>query len=311
MKKLKKTFYLGVEGGATKSDAILCDENLKIVAQGKGKALNWHDLKTDTVRKNLAGLISPLTKKTKGAKIYGIFGLSGVNTPKDKVFYTKLVRSVLPKGARFEVVNDSKVALESCCPEAINRIAVISGTGSNVYGENGSVTAWAVGWGFLLGDEGGGYDLGLKAVRAAIRSWDGRSKKTVLEDLVLEGMKAKTMEDFHSKFLDNVSKSESIKQYVSSFAPLLDKAILQGDWAAIKIRDRGAKELAKGVFAVASRLGFERERFCVGITGSQWKMPGLREVFEEEVKKQCPNVQFSKSAGSGVWGAVLLAKKSS
>ena len=308
MNKQKSKFYIGVEGGATKSEAILTDENLKVLRREKGKALNYITFSKRVVRENLVALVGPFLKIAREGKVYAVLGLASLNTPQDEMFYKRLVRSVLPQGAVFNVMNDPKIALEARCCGEKNSILVIAGTGSKVYGESNGRTAASVGWDFVLGDEGSGYDLGLKALRAATRAWDGRGKKTVLYDLILERENSKKMEDFMPKFYSDLFK-KNMKFHIASFAPLIDEAIKQNDKVACLLRDEAAAELATGVRAVSAKLGFQNKSFCLGTMGSIWKMPGFEEVFKKQVQKICPKVRFSGNTDSGAWGAVLLAKK--
>ena len=65
-------------------------------------------------------------------------------------------------------------------------LALICGTGSIVYGR--TVTGEllrAGGWGYLFGDEGSGYAIGIAALRAVMRAYDGRGRETLLSELVL------------------------------------------------------------------------------------------------------------------------------
>lgn len=305
--KSSKILYLGVEGGATKSAAVLTDENLNILEEKQGKALNYHSLNKNAVERNLKALIDTFKKRFEGSKLKAVFGLASVDTLKDEIFYNKLISSVLPKGVEFKVVNDTRIALEATCLGKKNRIIVIAGTGSNVYGENGKEHANAIGWD-LLGDEGSGYYFGLKALQAVAKAFDGRIEKTELTNLVLDSEKSKSFEDFLPLFFEKVMGEQGAKYYVGSFAPLVDRAVEKGDKEAIKIRDEGARELAFGVYTVAKKLGFDDKNFCLGLNGSQWKMPGLKEVFIEEVLKLCPKAEVSASDKSGVWGAILLAQ---
>lgn len=306
----KKVFYLGVEGGGTKSAAILADENLKIAGERDGKAINYEAWPERIVRANLTYLLAPFLRKTKDAELYGVFGLAGVETPKDILFYKKLIHSLLPRGVRFDVVNDAKIALEAHCKDSENRVLVISGTGSNVYGENGKDTARTIGWGFLLGDEGSAHDIGLRGLKSAMRSWDGRGRKTILESLVLQKAKTKTMDDFIPKiYYDLVERNQNMKSYVASFAPLVDEACEQNDEVALSIREVAAEELAHGVAVVAEKLNFKEKSFCLGMVGSVWNMRGLKGIFQQKVKDRCPNVHFSRSEVAPAWGGVLLAKE--
>ncbi|OGZ58033.1 MAG: hypothetical protein A2827_01310 [Candidatus Spechtbacteria bacterium RIFCSPHIGHO2_01_FULL_43_30] len=306
----QESLYLGVEGGATKSTAFLSDRNLNIIGENTGSALNYHSLKKDTIRKNLENLLNPLIEKSSGSKIKAVFGLAGVDSIQDEKFYSELIERILANDCVFKVVNDSKVAIEARCHGAKDRIVVIAGTGSNAYGENAAGdhfnTMW---WDHIMGDEGSGYYFGLKALQSAARSFDGRIPKTELEDLVMKTESAKSIHDFYPVFYEKLSKSESPKAYVASFAPLIDRALEKRDEEAIRIRDDGARELALGASTVAKKLGFIGKEFCLGVVGSQWKMPGLFEAFQKEVLEKFPDARFSKSENPGAWGAMLMAQE--
>ena len=309
MAALKKKLYLGVEGGGTKSTAMLVDEQNHIIVQKEGEDLNYHGEEEKTVRRDLSKLLAPLLRKSKNGKLYAVFGLAGLDTKKDETFYRKLVKSVLPPKSIFDVVNDTKTALEACCPNERKRILVISGTGSNVYGENGTKIARSIGWDFVFGDEGSGYDIGTRVLKAAMCSFDGRGQKTIFESLVPKRIGVKTMEDAVPTLYTKLRQIQNMKQYVASFASLLDEAIKDNDRVAIEIRQEAIKALTQGISAVTRKLTIASEKFCLGYVGSVWETPGMRQRFEDEVKKQYPKVCFSKHDDLSVWGAVLLAKK--
>lgn len=310
MKTSPKTFYLGVEGGGTKSNAILFDDQDRIIAQRDGKALNYHGEGEKIAKKNLVDLLTPLLKKTKNEKLYAVLGFAGLNTEKDEIVYRNITRSALPAEATFEVLNDAPVALEAKCPGEEHRMLIIAGTGSSVYGESAGKQAKSVGWDYVLGDEGSGYSVGTKVLKTATQSWDGRIKKTLLEELVLKHTKSKTMEDFTAEFYKTLNgQKQSAKTYIASFGPLVNEGIIKNDWAALKIRQETVQELVVGVVAVGERLHLKEKRFCIGLIGSLWKMPGLKEKFEQEIKKRFPLAEFSNKEEGGEWGAILLAKK--
>lgn len=304
----QKKCYLGVDGGATKSTAVLTDFEGRIIKNRRGRALNYHAIGAKTVRKNLAALIKPLLKKAGRVPMRAVFGFAGLDTKHDEAAYRKIAASVMPKRASFTVVNDAKIALEAQCPNEKNRLLIISGTGANVYGESGNKTARSIGWDFLLGDEGSSYEMGFKALRTTIRSWDGRDRKTVLEKMVLRKIGAKNMEELQNKVYELWHKNPAgFKVFIASFSVLVHKAILKKDRAALAIRDEAARELLIGVRAVARRLKFGNRPFCIGITGSGWKMKGLEATFKKSVKKDFPRARFSSSKRQTVYGALMLA----
>ena len=307
----KSVFYLGVEGGGTKSTAILCDANDKVIAQRTGKALSYQVLGQKQAKENLAALLQPFLKKTYKGKLYAVFGFAGLNSKAEKIIYTSIAKDVLPRTATFDAVNDAEISLEAECPNEKNRILVISGTGASVFGQSGSKKTKAIGWDLVFGDEGSGYTIGLKTLKAAIQSFDGRGKKTVLEKLVLKKIGATRMDEATAKAHKTIEKNKYVmKSYIASFAPLVDIALAKNDPVAISIREDTIQELVQGVDAVAQRLAIQNKDFCLGFTGSVWKLPGLKSKFKSTLQKKYPKIRFStENTSSGVWGAVLLAKK--
>src|SRR5207244_2124432 len=86
---------------------------------------------------------------------------------------------------RVQVVNDAEIVLAAGTEENWG-VACIGGTGSFAWGRNRSgETARAGGWGYILGDEGSGFDLARQALRAATQFADGRGEPTrLLQDIL-------------------------------------------------------------------------------------------------------------------------------
>lgn len=72
-------------------------------------------------------------------------------------------------------------------------IVLIAGTGSISYCYNKKTNELnrVGGWGYVLGDEGSGYDIGRQALVAIMKSYDGRGKSTQLTE-ALKTFKSKT-----------------------------------------------------------------------------------------------------------------------
>ena len=70
---------------------------------------------------------------------------------------------------------------------------VLYGTGSISYCYNKKTNELnrVGGWGYVLGDEGSGYDIGRQALVAIMKSYDGRGKSTQLTE-ALKTFKSKT-----------------------------------------------------------------------------------------------------------------------
>lgn len=311
--KHEAIFYLGVDGGASASRAVLSDEEGKSVCESEGKALNWHSLGKEEVEERMARLLSPLlafVSHKQGYIVCAVFGLAGLDTKEDEHVYQEIVLRMLPQDCRVLVVNDAKIALEATCQGKGARIVVISGTGASVYGEYQDRSAKAIGWDYVLGDEGSAYSIGLAALKAATASWDARGQETLLGELCLSHLEVKDQDEFVSSFYSKFAdEQEGGKRFVASFAPLVHEALLENDALAIAIRDKAAQDLALGVGAVAKRLIlFSSDAFCLGRVGSTWSMEGFYGAFQKRVQNNFPNVQFSERTRSPVEGAIVLAQ---
>ncbi len=313
MDRMKKSIFFGVEGGGTKSTAILVDEHSNVLNRFNGGALNYNALGVDKVERELKKLLAPVirhTKKTKDTDVYGVFGFAGLNTEKDRKEYEKIVRKVVPSSYVWEACNDTKIALEAAC-EGDNRILVVSGTGSNIYGESGRKKAKAGGWDFIVADEGSAFGTGMLALRAAVRSWDGRIPKNVFEKLFPKYLKVSSMENV-IEYIYKVWKEnpDKFKYIIASFSPIVDQALVMKDREAIRIREDAVKELSLGVETVAKKLNLGEKNVCIGMVGSHWEMPGLSDKFIKQVKNIIPHSSFStRGKQESIFGAIRMAKE--
>ena len=110
-----------------------------------------------------------ISSKDLGSAVLAIAG-----TDTDAV--VRHVRAARPEA--WVVVNDV-VAAWATATAAGPGVAVISGTGSNVFGVGPDGRTWrSGGWGHILGDEGSGYWLGVESIRAALRDLDASGPPT-------------------------------------------------------------------------------------------------------------------------------------
>ena len=121
-------------------------------------------------------------------------GLAGVDRPEDRALFEGWAAGRFG-GAPVVIANDAELVLAAGTPDGWG-IALISGTGSIVFGRSPhGEMARAGGWGHILGDEGSGYAIGVEALRAVMRAFDGRGPATALTDAVLLHWSLKTPPD--------------------------------------------------------------------------------------------------------------------
>ena len=105
--------------------------------------------------------------------------------------------SLFPKST-IKVAPDYEIALIGAHGKRYG-ILILSGTGSSACGINGSgESAHSGGWGYLIGDEGGGYWLGLQTLKSAANAADGFEEKTELYQQIFEHLNISHPDDLIS-----------------------------------------------------------------------------------------------------------------
>src|SRR5262245_29649631 len=172
-------FVLGIDGGATKTQAAVLDLETGAIHLARGGPSNEDAIGARAAVGELLGAADTaiaragIERDQLGGAVIAVAG-----TDTDTV--AEHVRSTHP--ASWIVINDV-VGAWATATGAGPGVGVISGTGSHVFGVGRDGRAWrAGGWGHLLGDEGSGYWLGLQSIRAALRDRDASGPETALTD---------------------------------------------------------------------------------------------------------------------------------
>jgi N-acetylglucosamine kinase len=187
-------------------------------------------------------------------------------------------------------------------------VALIAGTGSHCFGINPSGdVAYAGGLEYVLSDEGSGYDIGLKVLRAAVRSADGRSQHTKLEEAVLQHYKVKSIRALEPIVYHS---NQFGKTQIAQLAKLVDSAAATGDWRAQAILAETVTELVAHVRAVVQRLNLATEPFDLVVVGGIFEITAvpLFARFKRVIKTIAPRASLIQPNQPPVWGAIRLAQ---
>ena len=150
------------------------------------------------------------------------------------------------------VVNDV-VGAWAVATGAADGLAVIAGTGSNVFGVGPGGSWRAGGWGHLLGDEGGAYWLGVQSIKAALRDREASGPATALTAALVE-------------FFD-VPSVEALASLVYS------KPLTKSEIAAFAVqsgKDRRRRRRGRARDLRARRAGTRDSRWRRSSTGPAW-----------------------------------------
>lgn len=161
---------VGVDAGGTSTlasysrDGIFCES-------AAGEAASATAIGAEAAAARIAEVIATLVKNEAPAGIY--VGAAGAGRPDVAQSLQAALQARFAK-AQVRVSDDAHIALRAGVPSGPG-IVLIAGTGSIAYAENERNEAFrAGGYGFLLGDDGSGFALGLAASKHLTRVYDGR-----------------------------------------------------------------------------------------------------------------------------------------
>ncbi|MDQ0340017.1 N-acetylglucosamine kinase-like BadF-type ATPase [Caldalkalibacillus uzonensis] len=301
------SFVLGIDGGGTKSTSVIADLKGKVLLTEQGGPTNIYAYSPDFVMEELKQLFDLAMYKT-GLKLNHCaalcLGSAGLDRPWDRQMMTEMIRSLGFQGTIL-LTHDAETALEAGTEDG-EGIIVISGTGSIGFGKTKEGRkARCGGWGHIIGDEGSGYDLGVKALKAAVRSMDGRGKPTKLLSLIREEKNLQTAEDFIRYACHTADKKE-----VASIARLVHQCYQAEDDIAKEILEEAAWELFLLADALLKQLHVHDRPFSVVVNGSiLLNIPFIYEKFFRYVKENHPLARVQKLKVNAAYGAVKLALK--
>jgi len=219
---------LGLEGGGTKTNWVLLAGDGAVLREGLLPAANLRLITDGT----LIDLFSVLPHDVTHV---GAF-LAGCATEDDRArLYALAVRSW--PGVRIAIGSDRDSGLATAFRDG-DGIAVIAGTGAAVHGRKGDQIEKAGGWGHLLGDRGGGYDLARRGLRLVLTHYDLNQEITPLAEEILRTLSLNRLQDLVGWAM------QADKMSVARLAPAIFHAARMGDAQMLSTIETGAELLA-------------------------------------------------------------------
>lgn len=300
------TYYIGIDGGGTKTIFCLLNEEGTVLSVYKDGSASYKQIGTDGVIALLEKGIFKLLEKADISQNENFRTCFGMPTYGESRNSDKLIESLI--GRRLEryhikLVNDCEVAWAGSLllKPGINLVA---GTGTIGFGKNGEGDFLSVGgWSEYFSDEGSGRWLGIKCMEIFSKQADERLKKGALYEIVKDYFSL--TED--KEIIDLFEKDyQPYRSKVASLQKLLLEAARQGDLSAIQTYDDAAKELAMIIRTLYIRLQFY-DKCPVSYSGGIFK---TGELVVTPLKKYLSdlNITIVESQGSPWIGAGLLAK---
>lgn len=161
-------YYLGIDGGGTKTSFTLVDEDFNILKQ---VVLGPSSIDTVDICDTYNVLQSGINEINHPVDAC-FAGLGGMASVVDDELITKKLEELLPN-AKCYASSDTENALFGAL-DGEDGICVICGTGSASFGKWNNKAFKAGAYGYLEGDPGSAYSLGFEALRYLARVFDNR-----------------------------------------------------------------------------------------------------------------------------------------
>ena len=293
----RRPYYLGVDGGGTKTKFLLSDEKGKLLRQCEEGPCNVVNMSREAVSAVLTKGIASVCDGISPQQIYAFFGIAGAASDKTDVLGPLLKRFGF---AAYSYGSDAQNII-SAGLRGRDGIIAIMGTGSSIFSSRGGTVSRIGGYGHLLGDPASGYEIGKDALHAILAEADGSGAPTRMTSL-FEEKEGRGVFDALSEFY------KQGKPYIASFAPLAFEGARQGDAVAKQILADNIRRIA--VQMKAARKQFETDETLPLVLGGgltkaeDLLLPLLEEALSEDrLKLEILNEE-------PIMGALRLAKLS-
>jgi len=271
--KSEEIYYLGIDGGGTKTELALADKDGNIIRTLKADSCNPVDIGIDAAKEILKDSIYRICGDIPFPNISVFAGISGGTTVGD-------IKEKLEKffeGFNFMAVkndSDNKNIIAAGLGKK-NGITLILGTGICAFAQKDGVHTRTSGWGYFIDNGGSAYNLGRDALNAYFCAYDGTGEATLITDEVNKMYPGGTQ-----KLVGHIYSGG--KKTVASFAPVVFSAMEKGDRIAEDILKRNMEEAAH-IVETAAR-DFKEEKVTVIIAGGLTNQPSVIKYLKSSLK---------------------------
>jgi N-acetylglucosamine kinase-like BadF-type ATPase len=299
----KMRYFLGVDTGATKSHALIADENGRSVGFAEDGPGNWEVVGWEGTQKVLHTITQEALAMAgigKESLAGAGFGFAGYDWPEDGPGHQKLIDS-LELGVPTGFGNDTLVGLVAGA-EAGWGVVVSAGTSNNSCGRDRQHNECRLaGMGAVLGEYGGAAEIVQRAMQEIGRAWSQRGSQTALTEAFVSFVGAKDIDDL----LAGLARGRY--RVGSWMAPLVFETAVHGDPVAQEIVRWAGEELGSLAVGIIRQLDLANEAFDVVLAGSLFKAgEPLIIPMRETILAEAPQARLVPLTVPPVVGGVLL-----
>jgi len=258
-------YVLAIDGGGTKTCAVICDEygtiySKVMTSRSNPTAMDAHDFEA-----TIHGLLQNLRQQTPQlfTAIHSCFaGMAGVKESQAEGIVEGIIRQYVDSTTPIVIENDALIALYAGTlgQEGIVQIA---GTGAITLGFHRQGMCRVGGWGYLFDDEGSGYDLGIQALKAVFQSDDQRAQPTALTDVVLQHFAVKQV----PQLIEPIYGASHPRTVIAPLGKYVFQVAQQGDMVAKHIVQDACRKYYKAIKTCYASMDWEQRDVPVVLAG--------------------------------------------
>lgn len=303
-----KGYYAGLDIGGTNGRLKICDPHGVVLGEFTAPGCSLNTDGGEKSRLRYRDLVLPALHELNlepGCCLGICVAASGIDSPSDEHDCRSSFEEMGFPHKRLLVLNDCEVFLHMTEDPAL---VVISGTGSVCFGRDkkGNIHRTG-GWNHIISDEGSGFDMGLKVLKAVGDELSGRIKCPVLTPLITE----KTGLDSLEKIDDFINANLMEKSEIARLSLFAYEAAALGDLKAIGIHQECGEALWGLIRDTAVKMEGTSgaDRLNLWLWGSVLvKNNMIRNMVEEKVREELPGTEVGIPAMSALDTALKAAR---
>ena len=275
----ESVYYLGIDGGGTKTEFALSDSDGKIVSRLFMDGCNPNTVGIEQTKCIIEQGVIQVSKDIPLSSVVAYAGIAGCASES----YASEVKGVLEKLslAAYDVGSDNNNLVAAGLGEG-EGITMILGTGICSYVVKKEETKRIAGWGYLFDNGGSAFHIGRDAINAYFSAYDGTGEETTLVQRIKQ-----TFSDSNAEFLKYLYSGGN--KLVSSYAMCVFDEAEKGDKVSITILKKHIAEIAKLIRASLSHFSDYKESIQVilggGLTNQALLLPYLLDELGDDTKR--------------------------
>ena len=296
-------YYLGVDTGATKSEAMIADETGQLMGYGRSGPGNWESVGWEGARVVLDEIINEAAAEA-AIDVAHIsasgLGLAGYDWPEDHEPHERILREIGLNGPLY-LVNDALLGLFAAAPAGWG-VVISAGTSCNCYGRDRAGRTARMTGSSYFGEYAGAGELVHYSLKAIARAWSLRGPRTALSDAFVRAAGAADVDDLLAGLMRERYAIDA------SHASLVFETAAAGDPVAAQAVDWAGRELGEMALGAVRQLDLADEDFDVVLSGSFFNgSPRLQSTIAGVVSAAAPGARYVRLGAPPVAGGVLLA----